>query len=619
MPIARFQMPDGRVGRFEVPEGTTPEQANELINSHINQKLTLSDNDKLREFATQDPKFEYGDILPFKRDKETGDRSLAIPEFAQSVIRGMADLDDIGRDQSLEMTPDALAAFGTLVPAVKGVSKLGDVVAKPILHPVETAVNVGKNVADATTSVTKTIAQPAVRKIVDETVLRNALESDVAVEGRRLGDKFGIELTAAEQSGNPTLRGMEDALANSARWGGKFAEQNQKKTEAIIGRFKQQLNKISPEAMSRADVGDRLTSAYSDTLNNLIKARRSQAKIDFTEAGGKDKAILSNNLFRELQAIKTEGEAKLLTKSKAHAAQLANGLLRRVSSKTNSGNEQADLISLDDMANGLSNFSAEAARPGSIIDNVQSAAERRVYARLSEALQRDLDAEIANPKADPNRVAMLVAARDNYKTFSNQISDVQKTTLGKLVGKADKDSGGELLTTPERIADRLSSMEASELKNTIKFLDKNHPDVAQSARRHILESSLKRAQEGIGQRGAGTTKEFAKAEFVKNLPDDEVLNVLFKDKQASQEIKDVAAAINRMIDYGASRKGSQTFQRGDFASLWRGAKGLLFKAVVDDTLAEDLLTPSKRKKMATEAREKQPLKVTITPKDKKAM
>lgn len=35
MPIARFQMPDGKVGRFEVPEGTSPEQAQELINSYV--------------------------------------------------------------------------------------------------------------------------------------------------------------------------------------------------------------------------------------------------------------------------------------------------------------------------------------------------------------------------------------------------------------------------------------------------------------------------------------------------------------------------------------------------------------------------------------------------------
>lgn len=31
MPIARFQMPDGRIARFEVPEGTSPEQAQKMI------------------------------------------------------------------------------------------------------------------------------------------------------------------------------------------------------------------------------------------------------------------------------------------------------------------------------------------------------------------------------------------------------------------------------------------------------------------------------------------------------------------------------------------------------------------------------------------------------------
>ena len=31
MPVARFQMPDGRIGRFEVPDGTTPEQAKAMI------------------------------------------------------------------------------------------------------------------------------------------------------------------------------------------------------------------------------------------------------------------------------------------------------------------------------------------------------------------------------------------------------------------------------------------------------------------------------------------------------------------------------------------------------------------------------------------------------------
>lgn len=35
MPIARFEMPDGRIARFEVPEGTTPEQAQGMIASSM--------------------------------------------------------------------------------------------------------------------------------------------------------------------------------------------------------------------------------------------------------------------------------------------------------------------------------------------------------------------------------------------------------------------------------------------------------------------------------------------------------------------------------------------------------------------------------------------------------
>lgn len=31
MPIAKFELPDGRIAKFEVPEGTTPEQAQQMI------------------------------------------------------------------------------------------------------------------------------------------------------------------------------------------------------------------------------------------------------------------------------------------------------------------------------------------------------------------------------------------------------------------------------------------------------------------------------------------------------------------------------------------------------------------------------------------------------------
>lgn len=77
MPIARFQMPDGRIGRFEVPEGTTPEQAQSLIQSSIAEQTlpppsrpapitkTKQNTDSLLEIAYKDIKdrFDTGTLL----------------------------------------------------------------------------------------------------------------------------------------------------------------------------------------------------------------------------------------------------------------------------------------------------------------------------------------------------------------------------------------------------------------------------------------------------------------------------------------------------------------------------------------------------------------------------
>lgn len=41
MPIARFEMPDGRIARFEVPEGTTPEQAQIMISESLSPKKSM--------------------------------------------------------------------------------------------------------------------------------------------------------------------------------------------------------------------------------------------------------------------------------------------------------------------------------------------------------------------------------------------------------------------------------------------------------------------------------------------------------------------------------------------------------------------------------------------------
>ncbi len=494
--------------------------------------------------------------------------------------------------------------------------------AKAITYPVRSPVKTAGFVVDTAGKVLSPIASKATKSLLESDSrilgggLKRDLQSPVAQEGARLGEKFGVDFTAGELTGNKAAMGFEDVFANSPAYADRIARANEVKVNKIVGAFNDELSKIYPESGTKADVGFSLGTAYRSTLDSLIKTRREQAKIDFEAAlqntGEAD--ILSNNLFTELNAIAAEGNAKLLTKSKAYGSRLANSLLKRVSSKTGKGNVQADRITIQDMANGLSDFSSEAQRPGSIMDNAQSAAERRVYSRLYNALLKDLDTEIQNPKGNPERAAMLAIARDNYARNSNRISDLNKTTLGKVIGEADFNSAGELVVQPEILADRFAKLPPTELAKTMKFLDENHPDVANMGRRHVLERALNIAEEGRGLRGEGTTKDFAKAQFVQNLPNKESLTALLGDKFAAQNVLDVAAAMNRMIDYGASQKGSQTFGRGEFnKSFMDKAKGALYNAITSDSLVDDLLNPKKAAQLSFEAKkingDRKPLKV----------
>jgi len=55
MPVARFDMGNGKIGRFEVPEGTTPEAAQSLIQSHLSeQQPVLPNMPDAQAMATQD-------------------------------------------------------------------------------------------------------------------------------------------------------------------------------------------------------------------------------------------------------------------------------------------------------------------------------------------------------------------------------------------------------------------------------------------------------------------------------------------------------------------------------------------------------------------------------------
>ena len=86
MPIARYQLPDGRVARFEVPEGTTPEQAQQIGQDYFAQQQADTGFD-LESF---DPAGPIGQVEP--KQKQTI-QALAT-EFAAGFNRPIFQLID---------------------------------------------------------------------------------------------------------------------------------------------------------------------------------------------------------------------------------------------------------------------------------------------------------------------------------------------------------------------------------------------------------------------------------------------------------------------------------------------------------------------------------------------
>jgi len=124
MPIARFQMPDGRIARFEIPEGLSPEQAEALIQAEI---PNLPSAPKQSSFFGE---LQRGVEQPLSSIR-TAFGSLTSPEEAATagVERSRAIAEKIGEGPSLEAVKRAYADKGLLSAAGEVVSQIPKAIA----------------------------------------------------------------------------------------------------------------------------------------------------------------------------------------------------------------------------------------------------------------------------------------------------------------------------------------------------------------------------------------------------------------------------------------------------------------------------------------------------------
>ena len=135
MPIARFQLPNGRIGRFEVPEGLSPQEAESLISSQVGSILPPSEPEPEADTGFFDMAGRavvrgakqtgslLGDVLPAMVGKAVGADEYAARQMAEAA----------------ETQKEIEAKYGARYKELSDVKGLGDVlpfIAETVLEQV---------------------------------------------------------------------------------------------------------------------------------------------------------------------------------------------------------------------------------------------------------------------------------------------------------------------------------------------------------------------------------------------------------------------------------------------------------------------------------------------------
>lgn len=126
MPVARFEMPDGRIGRFEVAEGTTPEQAQSQISELISQQ------------GAQDVTQRTVSDIPSDTVGQPSDQ-LAAPAAEEPSLFGVTATDIATLSGIPELTPEiaepaATLATGTVAEPIAGIAGIAQTI-NPFADP----------------------------------------------------------------------------------------------------------------------------------------------------------------------------------------------------------------------------------------------------------------------------------------------------------------------------------------------------------------------------------------------------------------------------------------------------------------------------------------------------
>ncbi len=295
--------------------------------------------------------------------------------------------------------------------------------------------------------------------------------------------------------------------------------------------------------LTRADIGDRVSTTFKTVVDNAFQARRVQGSNDFAliDASANGAPTLPINGF--MQQLTQEMSRLQEAASPAAAArfrqlqQTANRIARQAPTSMLTGNA----FNIN-----LSEYGAAAAGNGSLFNNLSRDANDRIIAgRLYNALLGDLDtaANRVGPNISKPMAVQLQTARDNWRTASAGIKELQDTVLGRYL-----DTGTAIDTT--NVYNRVIRMGPNELSRTARIIDNIDPTVMADVRTRYLDDIIEKSM---------TTRNVNESGIVEDvLNPNKLVNMLNADRQrtaamlgpASSEVLPIVRQLSRVLTTG---------------------------------------------------------------------
>lgn len=295
MAIAKFQMPDGRIAKFEVAEGTTPEQAQAMINDYVaNQPRqgTQADLDYFKTRQNEQPQEQQIDTPTYLKNIALG--VAARGNQAMNALNPFSDEEDAQRIAAEQawVEQNKGAGIGNVLGDMMITAPVGGVAGIParalatgLTEYATTPTDrsdamvsgmAGSGVGDLLGNVAKFAIQPF-KRVVDHT--RQALIEKAG--------QLGIKLNAAQLTGNKTLQHLDNVLdsipSSSANQQAAKMSQREDWQRVLFNQGNESASRPSQEVMG--DMKARISGNYDDVFQNNPLIVDAQLKQDIVDIG----------------------------------------------------------------------------------------------------------------------------------------------------------------------------------------------------------------------------------------------------------------------------------------------------------------------------------------------